>query len=129
MLRALRRSNIANVVVVAHDGHEALDYLFCEGVYAQRQDCEQPTVVFLDLKLPKMSGLDVLRRMREHERTRLLPLVVLTSSLEENDLIASYGLGANSYIRKPIDFHQFLEAVHQLGLYWLLLNEVPSTGT
>jgi two-component system, response regulator len=125
-LRALQRSNIANHIVVAHDGREALDYLFCEGVYAGRRDgCQQPTVVFLDLKLPKLNGVEVLRRIREHEGTRLLPVVVLTSSLEERDLIDSYGLGANSYIRKPVDFDQFLEAVHQLGLYWLLLNEAP----
>ena len=124
-LRALRRSNIANQVVVARDGREALDYLFCEGEYESRDGCDCPTVVFLDLKLPKINGVEVLRRIRDHETTRLLPVVVLTSSLEEGDLIDSYGLGANSYIRKPVDFDQFLEAVHQLGLYWLLLNEVP----
>jgi two-component system response regulator len=124
-LRALKRSNIANNVVVAHDGREALDYLFCQGAYESRDGCDQPTVVFLDLKLPKINGVDVLRRIREHEATRLLPVVVLTSSLEESDLVSSYGLGANSYIRKPVDFDQFLEAVHQLGLYWLLLNEAP----
>ena len=124
-LRALARSNIANAVVVAHDGREALDYLFREGVHEQRQDGEQPTLVLLDLKLPKIGGLEVLRRMRDRECTSLLPVVVLTSSLEESDVISSYGLGANSYIRKPVDFHQFIEAVHQLGLYWLLLNEAP----
>jgi two-component system response regulator len=124
-LRALRRSNIANQVVVARDGREALDYLFCEGEYEGRDGGDCPTVVFLDLKLPKINGVEVLRRIRDHEATRLLPVVVLTSSLEESDLISSYGLGANSYIRKPVDFDQFMEAVHQLGLYWLLLNEAP----
>ena len=124
-LRALKRSNIANQIVVAHDGREALDYLFCEGEYEGRDVRDLPTVVFLDLKLPKINGIEVLRRIRGHDATRLLPVVVLTSSLEEADLISSYGLGANSYIRKPVDFDQFLEAVHQLGLYWLLLNEAP----
>jgi two-component system response regulator len=124
-LRALRRSNIANEIVVARDGREALDYLFCEGAYEGRDVRDLPTVVFLDLKLPKINGIEVLRRIRGHDATRLLPVVVLTSSLGEGDLIDSYGLGANSYIRKPVDFDQFLEAVHQLGLYWLLLNEAP----
>ncbi len=126
-LRALARSNISNRVVVARDGAEALDYLFRRGAYAQRNEHEVPQVVLLDLKLPKIDGLEVLRAVRADERTKLLPIVVLTSSIEEQDLMTSYGLGANSYIRKPVDFDQFLEAVRQLGLYWLVLNQtVPN---
>lgn len=124
-LRALGKSNILNKVVVARNGAEALDYLFATGAYADRDVNVQPTVVLLDLKLPKVDGLEVLRRIRADERTELLPVVILTSSKEEQDLIASYSLGANSYVRKPVDFDQFAQAVRQLGLYWLLLNEVP----
>ncbi len=124
-LRALRRSNIANEVIVAHDGVEALDYLFGTGAYAGRDGQKNPAVVLLDLKLPKLDGLDVLRRLRADTRTALLPVVVLTSSDEEQDIAESYRLGANSYIRKPVDFNQFVEAVQQLGLYWLLLNKLP----
>jgi CheY-like chemotaxis protein len=128
-LRALRKNKIQNEVIVAHDGVEALDYLFGEGTYAGRDLTIMPHVVLLDLKLPKVSGLDVLRRVREDPRTRLQPVVILTSSLEDEDRIAGYGLGANSYVRKPVDFSQFLEAVRQLGLYWLILNEpVPNRG-
>jgi two-component system response regulator len=127
-LHAFKKCNIANEVVVASDGVEALDYLFGAGAYAGRDLSEQPAVVFLDLKLPKIDGLDVLRRMRADLRAKLLPVVVLTSSREEQDIVASYDLGANSYIRKPVDFDQFIEAVHQLGLYWLLLNETPPNG-
>jgi CheY-like chemotaxis protein len=124
-LRALKSSNIANEVVVARDGVEALDYLFGNGAYADRDTRVMPQVVLLDLKLPKLDGLDVLRRLRTDERTKSLPVVVLTSSDEERDIIDSYGLGANSYVRKPVAFAQFTEAVRQLGLYWLVLNQPP----
>ena len=122
-LRALKKSNILNPIVVAHDGVEALDYLFARGAYANRPAGALPQVVLLDLKLPKLDGLDVLKTLRLDERTKLLPVVILTSSVEEQDLIRSYSLGANSYVRKPVDLVQFIEAVRQLGLYWLILNE------
>lgn len=124
-LRALNKNNIKNHVVVARDGAEALEYLFATGKYAGRDTRRLPQVVLLDLKLPKVEGLEVLRRVRADERTRLLPVVILTSSNEEQDRIAGYGLGANSYVRKPVDFSQFLEAARHLGLYWLVLNEAP----
>jgi two-component system response regulator len=124
-LRALKKNNIGNAVVVVRDGAEALDFLFCTGAYVNREPHEMPQVTLLDLKLPKVDGLEVLRRLRADERTRLLPIVILTSSNEEHDLIDGYKNGANSYIRKPVDFNQFVEAVRQLGLYWLVLNEVP----
>ena len=124
-LRALRNNNLANKVVVARDGVEALDYLFATGTYAGRDISDMPEVTLLDLKLPKVDGLEVLKRLRADDRTRLLPVVILTSSTEEQDLIRSYSLGANSYIAKPVDYLQFTEAVKQLGLYWLLLNEPP----
>lgn len=127
-LRALKKSNVLNDVVVARDGAEALDYLFGTGDYAGRDTSLTPQVVLLDLKLPKMDGLDVLRRLRADGRTRLLPVVVLTSSDEEQDIVDSYMLGANSYIRKPVDFAQFTESVRQLGLYWLVLNQGPPTA-
>ena len=123
--RALAKNNILNDVVLAQDGVEALDYLFATGAHVGRDTSELPSVVLLDLKLPKVDGLEVLRRVREDDRTKLLPVVVLTSSKEEQDLVQSYSLGANSYIRKPVDFAQFMEAVRQLGLYWLVLNESP----
>lgn len=123
-LRAFKKNNIKNEVVVVQDGVEALDFLFGTGKYENRDLLQMPQVVLLDLKLPKIDGLEVLRRMRSDERTRLLPVVILTSSNEEQDLISGYGLGANSYIRKPVDFDRFMEAVRQLGLYWLILNEV-----
>jgi two-component system response regulator len=122
-LRALKKNNISNEVVVARNGLEALDYLFGTGTYAGRNLSVMPQVVLLDLKLPKLDGLEVLRRVRADERTKLLPIVILTSSNEEMDLINGYGLGANSYVRKPVDFSQFIEAARQLGLYWLVLNE------
>ncbi len=122
-LRALKKNNILNEVVVARDGVEALDYLFSSGMYAGRDMSVMPQFILLDLKLPKIDGLEVLRRLRAHDRTKLLPVIILTSSKEEQDLINGYSLGANSYIRKPVDFSQFTEAVRQLGLYWLVLNE------
>jgi len=126
-IRALRKNNIINEVVVARDGVEALDYLFGTGAYAGRDPWDLPQIVLLDLNLPKIDGLQVLRRLREDERTKYLPVVILTSSREEQDLLRGYQLGANSYIRKPVDFVQFTEAVKQLGLYWLVLNEtMPS---
>lgn len=124
-LRALRKNNILNDVVVARDGVEALDYLFGTGSYAGRDTGNQPQLVLLDLKLPKIDGLEVLRRVRDNETTRTQPVVILTTSNEERDIVASYRLGANSYIRKPVDFEQFMDAVHQLGLYWLVLNVTP----
>jgi two-component system, response regulator len=130
-LRALKKNNIVNEVIVAHDGAEALDYLFATGPHAGRDLTVMPQVTLLDLKLPKVDGLEVLRRLRANELTRLLPVVILTSSNEEQDRINGYGLGANSYVRKPVDFGQFIEAVRQLGLYWLILNEpapVPKRG-
>ena len=127
-LRALQNCNIANKMVVAGDGLEALNYLHGAGAYAGRDLSDRPAVVLLDLKLPKIDGLELLRRMRADQRTKLLPVVVLTSSKEEQDIVNSYDLGANSYIRKPVDFDRFVEAVRQLGLYWLLLNEPPPNG-
>lgn len=127
-LRAFKKCNIANEVVVARDGVEALDYLFGTGAYAGRDLSVMPAVVLLDLKLPRIDGLEVLRRLRADERTRFLPVVVLTSSNEDQDVVNSYQLGANSYIRKPVDFVQFIDAVRQLGIYWLLLNEAPPKG-
>ena len=124
-LRALKKNNITNEVVVARDGAEALDYLFGTGVHKGRDTSILPQVVLLDLKLPKIDGLEVLERLRAHKRTKLLPVVILTSSNEEQDLLRGYDLGANSYVRKPVDFAQFIEAVRNLGLYWLLLNERP----
>ncbi|HXH63150.1 MAG TPA: response regulator [Gemmatimonadales bacterium] len=127
--RALAKNNITNELVVAHDGVEALDFLFATGPHAGRDTRETPQVILLDLKLPRIDGLEVLRRLRADDRTRLLPVVILTSSNEERDLVSGYSLGANSYVRKPVDFSQFLEAARQLGLYWLLLNEPAPPGT
>ncbi|HWZ44365.1 MAG TPA: response regulator [Candidatus Saccharimonadales bacterium] len=123
-LRALKKHNITNQVVVSHDGVEALDYLFGTGPHAG-QTPPIPALILLDLKLPRIDGLEVLRRIRANERTQILPVVILTSSKEEQDLISGYRSGANSYVRKPVDFHEFLEAVRHLGVYWLVLNETP----
>lgn len=128
-LRAMRKNNIVNEIIVARDGAEALDYIFGTGKYEHRDPTETPQVILLDLNLPKIGGLDVLKRIRKDERTALYPVVILTSSKEERDLVESYRLGANSYIRKPVDFNQFSEAIRQLGLYWLVLNEVPGLNT
>ncbi len=123
--RALEQNQIVNKMIVAEDGREALDYLFGLGQYAGRDVRDLPAVVLLDLKLPRIEGLDVLKEIRSNEFTRLIPVVILTSSDQGEDLIDSYKLGANSYVRKPVDFHQFAEAVRNLGMYWLLLNEPP----
>jgi len=122
-MRALKKANVLNEVVVAQDGAEALDYLFGAGKYAGRDVNQKPQVVLLDLKMPKVDGFEVLQRIRADERTKLLPVVVLTTSSEDKDRVASYQFHANSFVRKPVDFEQFTEAVRQLGLYWLLLNE------
>jgi two-component system response regulator len=124
-LRALKKNNISNQVIVARDGAEALDYLFGTGQYSGRDANRTPQVVLLDLKLPKVDGLQVLRQLRANESTKFLPVVILTSSNEDQDRLTGYSLGANSYVRKPVDFNQFIEAVRQLGLYWLILNEQP----
>jgi two-component system, response regulator len=123
--RAFEKNRIQNELIVAEDGQEALDYLFGEGAYTGRDTSEMPAVILLDLKLPKVDGLETLRRIRGHDLTKRLPVVILTSSREEQDVAKSYDLGANSYIRKPVDFHQFAEAVRALDLYWVVLNEAP----
>jgi len=122
-LRALKKNNIRNAVIVARDGSEALDYLFGTGIHAGRDLSLMPQIVLLDLKLPKIDGFEVLTRVRSSETTKLLPVVILTTSNEEQDRIRGYGLGANSFVRKPVEFDKFIEAVRQLGLYWLILNE------
>jgi len=124
-LRALKQYNITNEIEVVRDGAEALEYLFTTGAYADRDTNAIPAMVLLDLKLPKVDGLEVLRRIRADERTKLVPVVILTSSKEEKDIINGYKLGANSYVQKPVDFTQFLEAARQLGLYWMVINEPP----
>jgi two-component system response regulator len=126
-LRALRKNNMANPIIVARDGVEALDYLHGTGAHQGRDTSFQPQVVLLDLQLPRIDGLEVLRRIRAHEATRHLPTVILTSSKQDEDLMRSYSLGANAYVRKPVDFGEFLEAVKYLGLFWLVLNEPPPT--
>ncbi len=127
-LRALKKNNIANEVVVARNGEEALEYLTATGKHTGRAAGDMPEVVLLDLKLPKVGELEVLRAMRADPRTRMLPVVVLTSSTEERDILASYQLGANSYICKPVDCDQFVDAIRQLSLYWLVLNQAPSAN-
>ena len=127
-LRAFKKNNILNKVIVAKDGVEALDYLLGTGLYSKRDLNDLPVVILLDLKLPKISGLEVLKRIRQDERSKLIPVVILTSSSEEKDVIDGYSLGANSYIRKPVEFNQFVEAIKYLGLYWLLWNEPPPRG-
>jgi len=124
-IRALQKNKIKNTVIVAHDGAEALDYLFGTGAHAGRDKTKTPEIILLDLKLPKVDGFEVLSRIRADELLRLVPVVILTSSKEQQDLISGYKLGANSYVRKPVDFSEFTEAVRQLGLYWLILNEPP----
>lgn len=123
MLRALKKNRIANEVVVARDGAEALDYLFATGQFEGRDAGEAPQLVLLDLKLPKINGLEVLQRLREDHRTKYVPVVVLTSSSEDRDIIRSYDLGANSFVQKPVDFNEFMEATRQLGSYWLIINK------
>ncbi len=125
-LRALKESNIRNEIHIAHDGVEALEYLFGTGAFEGRDTSIMPQVILLDLKLPRIDGLELLKRLRSDERTALVPVVILTSSKEEQDLINGYKIGANSYIRKPVDFDQFAEAVRHLGLYWIVMNEVPN---
>ncbi len=124
-IMALKQSKILNHVIVARDGVEALDYLYCTGKYAHRDPNELPQLILLDLKLPKLGGLDVLQKLRKEPQTKFVPVVVMTSSSEEEDILASYRFGANSYVRKPVEFHRFVDAVGQLGLYWLLINETP----
>ena len=125
--RALKKNNIGNRIVIARDGQEAIDFLFGTGKYKD-QPRKKPQLILLDLKLPKIDGLEVLRRIRTDDATKFLPVAILTSSKEDRDIVESYRLGANSYIRKPVDFNQFLESVRQLGLYWLVLNETPPNG-
>lgn len=124
-LRALRMNHLANDVVVVRDGAEALDFLFCSGAYADRDPSYSPQLVLLDINLPKLSGLEVLKRLRADPRTKLLPIVMLTTSKQDRDIVESYTSGANSYVQKPVSFNEFTEAVRQLGVYWLILNEVP----
>jgi len=127
-LRALKKNGVLNEVVVARDGVEALDYLFASGAHSERDTAVMPQLILLDLKLPRVDGLEVLKRLRSDERTRLLPVVILTSSKEQQDMLDGYGLGANSYVRKPVNFEQFVTVVEQLKLYWLVLNEAPPGG-
>jgi CheY-like chemotaxis protein len=127
-LRAFKKNNISNKVVVAKDGVEALDYLFGKGMYAGRDAKDMPVVILLDLKLPKIDGMEVLKAIRQNESTKLLPVVILTSSTQEQDVVNGYKLGANSYVRKPVDFTEFIKAIKLLGLYWLIWNEPPPVG-
>lgn len=127
-LHAFQQNHLSNRIQVARDGQEALEFLFSEGPYADRQNADRPRVILLDLKLPKLDGLEVLRKIKADPRTRQIPVVMLTSSTEERDIVESYNLGVNSYIVKPVDFEQFTEAVRQLGLYWMVLNQAPQPG-
>jgi two-component system, response regulator len=124
-IRALKKNNLTNNIVVVSDGEKALDFIFCTGFYKERKNHQNPKLILLDLKLPKVDGLEVLKVLKENESTKLIPIVVLTSSREERDMIESYKLGVNSYITKPVDFDKFTEAVRNIGLYWLLLNQIP----
>ena len=124
-LHALRRENLANAIFVARDGEEALEFIFCSGAFSQRSFEHPPKLILLDLKLPKVDGMEVLKRLKSDPRTRTIPVVIMTSSKEERDLVNSYGLGANSYIQKPVDFDQFRETVKQVGMYWLVINQPP----
>jgi CheY-like chemotaxis protein len=124
-IRALKKHNLTNRIFVVKDGEEALDFLFRQGVYSKRETTNSPKIIFLDLKLPKVDGLEVLKKVKTDERTKIIPVVVLTSSREERDIVESYKLGVNSYIVKPVDFDKFVESVSQIGLYWLLLNQPP----
>ena len=126
LMRALKKNNIANDITVTRDGAEALDYLFGGGQYTDRDTSVTPRIILLDLNMPKINGLQVLEKIRADERTALTPVIILTSSKEEQDLISGYRSGANSYVRKPVDFNEFVDAVHQIGLYWLLINESPN---
>ena len=126
-IRALRRSRIANQIELLEDGAEALDFIFCRGAYAHRQITDHPKIILLDLKLPKVSGLEVLRQIKTDPRTQMIPIVVMTSSAQDSDIIESYQLGVNSYIVKPVDFEQFNKAVEQIGLYWVLMNRTPNS--
>src|SRR6266550_4896511 len=124
-LHALRREKLANKIHVARDGEEALEFIFCTGAFAQRSFAQPPKLILLDLKLPKVDGMEVLKRLKSDPRTRTIPVVIMTSSKEERDLVNGYGLGANSYIQKPVDFDQFRETVKQVGMYWLVTNQPP----
>jgi two-component system, response regulator len=124
-MRALKKNNVGNNVHIVRDGAEALDFLFCTGTYSNRDPYDMPFLILLDLKLPKVSGLEVLRRLRADERTKLVPIVILTSSNEDEDVLEGYQFGANSYVRKPVDFNEFLEAAKYLGVYWLSMNHLP----
>lgn len=125
-IRALNKANVANDIDVVRDGREALDFLFCEGQYADRDQSSMPGLILLDLKLPKLNGIEVLQHMRADPRTKLTPVVILTSSSQDEDVVHSYESGANSYVRKPVDFSDFVDAVARLGLYWMILNEPPT---
>jgi two-component system response regulator len=125
ILQAFKKSNVSGQITVVRDGAEAFDFIFCQGAYKDRDPRDLPRLTLLDMKLPKLNGIEVLRRIRANKHTRLLPVVILTSSSEEQDLLESYQSGANSYVRKPIDYDQFLETIHQLSLYWLIWNEPP----
>ena len=128
-LHALRKENLSNSIQVARDGEEALEFLFCRGAYSQRSFDRPPRLIVLDLKLPKIDGLEVLRQIKNDSRTRAIPVAILTSSKEERDLVEGYNIGANSYIQKPVDFNQFRDTVKQLGLYWLVVNQPPPSST